>query len=173
MLALACGPYGDGASYARAARRERAERASDMAAATRSIQRGHDLEGAELESALSDHTWVSRYGSFPNGTRGKYVLYRSFRAGGHFVATDNFLNSAVEENSPDTWKVEGPRLCILWSSFDSSTPHCYRVARAADGALQVFVDEPGSEFDGLLTFVIREVLAGPAPEIASVLSTPH
>ena len=172
-LALACGPYGDGASYARRARRERAERASDMAAATRSTVRGRDLEGAELEQALSNRTWVSRYESFPNGTRGTYVLFRNFRPDGRFVATDNFLNSAIDDHSPDTWKVDGPRLCILWSSFDRSASHCYRVAVAGDGALQVYVAEPESEFDGLLTFVVREVLVGPAPPVLSVLRAPQ
>ena len=172
LLALACGPYGDGASSARAARREREQRASEMASATRSTPRGRDLAGADLESALRDRTWVSRYESFPNGMKGKYILYRSFRPDGRFVATDNFLNSAIDEQSPDSWKVEGPRLCILWSSFDRSASHCYRVARAQDGALQVYVDEPGSEFQGLLTFVVREVLTGPAPQTLSVLRVP-
>jgi len=170
LVALgACGPYGDGASYARAARRDREARAAAMAQATRAMPRGTDLVGADLVRALSDRTWVSRYASFPNGSRGKYVLYRSFLSGGRFVALDNFLDRRVDPGSADSWKVEGPRICILWSSFDPSAPHCYRVARSGDGAFQVYVDEPGGEFDGLLTFVIHEVLEGPAPQSVPAL----
>lgn len=170
-VVLACGPYGDGAAAARAHRRETERRAADMAAATRQTPRGTDLAGAELVAAIAGKTWVSRYGSFPNGKRGDYVLYRHHRADGVFVATDNFLNSRVDPASGDTWTVDGPRLCVVWHSF-SGDPHCYRVARAARGELQVYVDDPGSQYDKLLTMRITEVVEGPAPPVASVLASP-
>ena len=166
--AQGCGPYGDGAAAQRAHRRESERRAADMAAATRQTDRGADLAGEAIVAAVSGKTWVSRYGSFPDGKRGDYLLYRHFREDGAFVATDNYLNSRVDPASGDTWKVDGPRLCIVWHSF-SQDPHCYRTARAANGALQVYVDEPGSQYDKLLTMVISEVLDGPAPPVASVL----
>jgi hypothetical protein len=112
---------------------------------------------------------VSRYGSFPNGTRGTYVLYRHFRPDGVFVATDNFLASRVDPASGDTWAVDGPRLCLVWHSMSGDDPSCYRLSRDGRGALQVYVDDPGSPYDTLLTAVISEVLDGPAPPVASVL----
>ncbi len=172
LAAVGCGPYGDGAAAQRAHRREVARRAEGMAAATRQTERGRDLAGAELEGRLRDHTWVSRFQSFPGGKRGAFVQYRSFRAGGPLVVTDNYLNSRADTSAGDTWRVDGPRLCLLWHDFDRDREHCYRVALAADGALQVYVDEPGAPFDTYLTYVIAEVLDGPAPPVRSVLETP-
>ena len=172
LAAFGCGPYGDGAAALRAHRREVARRTAGMAAATRQTDRGRDLAGAELEARLRDHTWVSRFQSFPGGKRGDFVQYQSFRAGGQLVVTDNYLNSHAEVTRGDTWRVDGPRLCLLWREFDPDREHCYRVALAADGALQVYIDEPGAPSDTYLTYLITEVLAGPAPPVRSVLETP-
>ncbi|HWP64720.1 MAG TPA: hypothetical protein VNO26_02260 [Candidatus Limnocylindria bacterium] len=38
---------------------------------------------------------------------------------------------------------------------------CYTVAVAPDGAVQFFIDRPGSEYHGLLTSVVRITYAGP------------
>jgi hypothetical protein len=104
-----------------------------------------------------------------NVQRGDYVLYRHFRADGAFIATDNFLSRRVDPASGDTWTVDGPRLCLVWHSMSGDRPQCYRLSRGARGELQVYVDDPGSPYDTLLTIVVSEVLDGPAPPVASVL----
>jgi hypothetical protein len=43
----------------------------------------------------------------------------------------------------------------------SQDEHCYTLAVAPDGAVQFFIDEPGSEYHGLLTSVVRIVYEGP------------
>ena len=170
-LLCACGPYGDAAHEARKHRRDVERRSDDMRVATRQTQRGQDLAGDALIQALSGKTLVKRYASFPNGTAGAYVIFTHYRSGGEYVLVDNWLQPEVEVDNADRWSVEGPRLCVLDTSY-SSDRKCYRVARTPDGTLQFYIDQPGEPYDTLLTIVVREVLEGPPPKVESVLKAP-
>lgn len=160
----ACAPYGDGAYEARKHRQEVERRTHGMRLATQQTERGQDLAGEALVQALSDKTLVKRFETFPNGKRGDYVSYTYYRAGGEYVLIDNWIQPRWEADNPDRWTVEGARLCVMDEGW-SSTPRCYRVARAADGALQFYVDDPEEPYDTLLTSVVREVLDGPPPGV--------
>jgi len=165
-----CGPYGDGAAAMRAHRKEVERRTRGMRRATSETPRGRDLAGEELVRALSGRSLVFRYGSFPGGRRGSYVLYRYYRPDGGFVVADNWLHGRGELDEGDRWTVEGPRLCVLQQSH-SQRPSCYRLARAEDGTLQFYVDDPDEPYHGLLTTSTREILDGPPPKMESRFAT--
>ena len=76
--------------------------------------------------------------------------------------TNGTKNSATSPagNPEDRWRVDGPRLCVLNHAF-SQDEKCYSIAVAPDGAVQFFIDEPGSEYHGLLTSVVRTIYDGP------------
>ncbi len=171
LLLGACAPYGDAAHASRQHRKEVERRTADMRVATNQVTRGADLVGAALVEALTGRTMVQRYASFPDGRRGEFLQYRHFAADGSLQVVDNWLEPSGGEPRGDWWKVEGARICTLHHAF-SQTPSCYRVARARDGALQWYVDNPGLEYHGLLTIVAREWLDGPPPAVKSVLVSP-
>lgn len=167
----ACVPYGDGADATRQHRERVAERTRDMRAATAQVARGQDLAGDSLRNVLVGRTWVVRYRSFPGGRQGDYTLYRHFEPDGRLRYIDNWLSPTGTVNDEDRWEVDGARLCLLQTRL-SQTPSCYRVAQAAGAALQLYVDEPGVGYDGLLTSVISEFIDGPPPVVRSVLESP-
>jgi hypothetical protein len=173
LLPAACTTYGDGAYAQRQHRIESERRAADMRLATQQTRRGVDLGSAALLAALPDTTWVQRYLRFPTGQRGDYRLYRHFAPDGRLAVVDNWLEPSGSQAEGDWWRVEDDgRLCTLHQRF-SHTPSCYRLARRSDGALQVYIDQPGSPYHGLLTMVIAEILPGPPPVVESVLQNPE
>jgi len=173
VLAGACAPYGDGAYAQRQHRIESERRAADMRQATAQQPRGQDLGAAALGALLPGSTWTQRYQSFPNGKRGDHVVYRHFAADGQLLVVDNWLQPSGSGATGDWWRVEPDgRLCTLHQYF-SSTPRCYRLARTREGALQVYIDDPGSPYNELLTLLIRDIGKGPPPHTDSVLRSPQ
>lgn len=131
-----------------------------MRAATSQTTAGRRLEGQALTDLLSGRTHVSEFQSDPSGRRARYVEYRYYAAGGHFVYLNNEWALDPAGNPEDRWRIDGPRLCVQSHAFGQDE-HCYTVAVAPDGAVQFFIDEPGSEHHGLLTSVVRIVYEGP------------
>ncbi len=171
LLCAACAPYGDGAEATRQHRKQVAERTRDMRAATAQVARGTDLAGERLRDVVAGRTWVVRYGSFPNGQKGDYVLYRHFEPAGRLRHVDNWLSPTAATSDEDRWTVDGARLCLLQTRI-AQTPSCYRVALAAGGTLQLYVDDPDAGYDGLLTSIVSEFIEGPPPVVRSVLKSP-
>lgn len=159
VVAIAgCFPYGgDGAADMRAHRKK-------MQATSEQYERGTRLAGQTLVAALSGRTLVLRYGSSSDGRGRDHVDYRYFRPDGRFVYFDTMLelDSSWKVRKGDYWKVTGPRLCTT-RKFYTTEPECFQVARTNDGAFQLYVDDPGGAYHGLLTAVTREVIEGPPP----------
>jgi hypothetical protein len=150
----------DSENAQRRARAERQERLAGMRAATSQTPAGRYLEGRALTDLLSGRTHVSEFQQDPSGRRTRYVEYRYYAAGGRFVYVNNEWAVDPAGNADDHWRVDGPRLCVLNHAF-TDKEQCYTVAVAPDGAVQFFIDEPGSESHGLLTSVVRFVYDGP------------
>jgi len=167
----ACGPYGDGAYASRQNNKEVERSIAGMRAATDQTARGEDLADAALIAALAGRTMVQRYERFPNGRSGEFVRYRHFAADGTLQVVDNWLYPSGGKQRGVWWKVEGNRVCTLDHGF-SLTPSCYRVARARDGALQWYIDNPGLDYHGLISIKAKEWIEGPPPLVRSVLGSP-
>lgn len=160
LLLGGCGPYGDGA-YAQKQHRKLSERrAAEMRVATAQAPRGAALDTSAIAQTVAGKTWVQRYSRFPDGRSGNYILYRHFAQDGSLLVVDNWLEPSGRQG--DWWKAEDERLCTL-NQFYSETPSCYRLEQRGDGALQVYIDDPGSIYHQLLTSVITEVIEGPPP----------
>jgi hypothetical protein len=168
LLLVACGPYGDGAYSSQQHNKSVQRTIAGMRTATDQTVRGEDLAGAALIAVLSGRTMVKRYEGFPNGRKGEFVTYRYFAANGTLQVVDNWTNPSGSKPRGDWWKVEGHRVCILNRGF-SETPSCYRVARARDGALQWYIDNPGGDYHGLYSIEAKEWIEGPPPVVQSVL----
>jgi hypothetical protein len=141
-------------------RRESERRVHDMKAATNETQRGAALEGAELVRALSGKTLVNRFEVRPDGSHGSFVVQRYFAEDGHFSLTDNPHIYSQYGSENFRWRVQQDQLCILGEPVQPDTWKCYRMARTSDGALQWYIAEPGSAYDGLLTSVTTEIHGG-------------
>ena len=150
----------DNANFQRRERAERQRRLVGMRAATEQTPAGRLLEGDALRDFLQEKTRVSVFEMDPSGRRTRYVEYRYYAAGGRFVYMNNEWAIDPAGNPDDRWRVDGPRLCVLNHSL-SQDEHCYGVAVAPDGAVQFYIDDPGSEYHGLLTSVVRVVYDGP------------
>lgn len=160
MLAACEAFRSDSENAQRQARAERVERLAGMRAATEQTAAGQRLEGQALEKLLSGRTHVSEFQQNASGRRTRYVEYRYYAPGGRFVYLNNEWALDPAGNPNDHWRVDGPRLCVLNHAFGEDE-HCYSLAVAADGAVQFFIDQPGSEYHGLLTSVVRIVYDGP------------
>jgi hypothetical protein len=152
--------YSDSENFQRRARAEREVRLAGMRAATAQTPAGRRLEGEELRGLLAGKTHVSVFEQTPSGRHARYVEYRYYAAGGPFVYMNTEWATDPAGNPHDHWRVDGARLCVLNHAFGEDE-HCYAVALAADGAVQFFIDDPGSEYHGLLTSVVRIVYDGP------------
>jgi hypothetical protein len=158
-LLTACSPKSDSARAIDQRRRESERAVRDMQTATSQASRGEDLVGDDLLAAVRGKTLVDRYETRPDGKAGPYVVQRYFADGGRFVMMDQPAFESPLASDADRWRVEHDALCIqgppqpeLWK--------CYRLARTKDGALQSFIADPGSPYDGLLTVVTHEILDG-------------
>lgn len=150
----------DNANFQRQVRAERQRRLVGMRAATAQTPPGRRLEGDALRQFLEGKTHVSVFDRTPSGRRTRYVEQRYYGAGGRFVYVNNAWAIDPAGNPEDRWRVDGARLCVLNHAF-ARHEQCYTVAAASDGAVQFFIDEPGSEYHGLLTSVVRIVHDGP------------
>jgi hypothetical protein len=160
FVLAACSPKSDSARAIDQRRSETERAARDMRTATLETSRGKNLVGDDLVAAVLGKTLVDRYGTRPDGKAGAYVMQRYFADGGRFVMTDSPPFESPMASERDRWRVEHDQLCIqgppqpeIWK--------CYRLARTNDGALQAFIADPGSPYDGLLTVVTREIVEGP------------
>jgi hypothetical protein len=131
-----------------------------MQAATREIARGKFLVGDDLVAAVLGKTLVDRYDQRPDGRTEPYVIRRYFAAGGRYVFADQPPFESPMASDEDRWRIGRDALCIKGPP-EPEQWKCYRLARADDGALQWFIAESGSPYDGLLTVVTREILDGP------------
>jgi hypothetical protein len=171
MLA-ACLPKSDSARAIDQRKRESAQAVRDMRAATDETSRGADLAGGDLVAAVLGKTLVDRYQSRPDDKAGSYVVQRYFADDGRFVMTDSPPFESPMASERDRWRVAHDRLCIQGPP-EPGIWKCYRLARTSDGALQSFIADPGSPYDGLLTVVTREILDGPPPSSARSAETPR
>lgn len=161
MPALAACTLKSDAQYASDQSRQRNEQAvRGMQAATQQTTRGQDLSGSALTAALAGKTLVDRYQRSPYGRAEPYVVQKHFASDGRFVVVDQPREYGALTNDQDRWRVDGPRLCIKGPPSQSEWK-CYRMAVTSDGALQWFIDAPGTPSHGLLTIVTREILNGP------------
>jgi hypothetical protein len=159
-LLTACSPKSDSARAIDQRRRESERAVRDMQSATSQASRGKNLSGDDLVAAVRGKTLVDRYETRPDGKAGPYVVQRYFADGGRFVMADSPPFESPLASDRDRWRAAHDQLCIqgppqpeIWK--------CYRLARTNDGALQSFIADPGSPYDGLLTIVTREILQGP------------
>jgi hypothetical protein len=150
----------DNANFQRRARAEREERLAGMRAATEQTPAGRRLDGDALRDLLQEKTHVSVFEMDPSGRRTRYVEYRYYAAGGRFVYLNNEWAVDPAGNPEDRWRVDGSRVCVLNHAFGQDE-HCYQIAVAPDGAVQFYIDDPGSQYHGLLTSVVRIVYDGP------------
>lgn len=158
-LLASCSPKSDSAR-AIEQRRVEAERAvRDMRAATSGTPRGKELVGDDLVAAVLGKTLVDRYDKRPDGKPGPYVVRRYFGNDGHFAVVDSPPLESPMASNEDRWRIEHDALCIKGPP-EPEQWKCYRLARTDDGALQWFIAESGSPYDGLLTVVTREILDG-------------
>ncbi|HVT33475.1 MAG TPA: hypothetical protein VHE32_12555 [Rhodanobacteraceae bacterium] len=143
-----------------------------MRAATDATARGTDLIGDDLVAEVVGKTLVDRYDTRPDGEAGSYVMQRYFADGGRFVIVDSPAFESPMASDRDRWRVEREKLCIQGPPEPESWK-CYRLARTSDGALQWFIADSGSPYDGLLTVVTREILEGPPPTNTRSGETPR
>ena len=101
-----------------------------------------------------------RYERPPWGKPEPYVLQRYFAPDGKYVVVDTPSTYAQSASDQDRWRVENDQLCIKGPP-NAHRWQCYRMARAVDGALQWYVDEPDSPAHQQLTVVTREIVDGP------------
>lgn len=150
--------------------RAREQNLRDMRLSTRQTPRGTDLAGDALVAALADKTLVKRYPNTSFGSvRVDYVVRRYFVPDGRLILSEEpySLHSPSSFKVEHRWRVDGERLCLQEPPAPEEW-RCYRLARAADGELQWFIDRPGDDYDGLIIMGIREILDGPpgSPESA-------
>ena len=141
-------------------RRANERAAESMKLATQQTPRGAALTTATLTAAISGKTLVNRYEKAARGLQGPYVVQRHFVPDGQFILVEAPTHYVRPPNSEDRWRVDNDQLCIK----GPPNPHrweCYRMARAADGALQWYVDDATSPANKLLTIVTREIFDGP------------
>jgi len=163
ILLFSCYPGSDAESFHREWEKDRQRRIAAMREATKTTARGRSLEGAALQSFLSDRTHVFAYETTPDGRRDKYVEWNWFRADGRLVYLNTLWATDPEGSSNDKWSVDDRRVCILNTHF-SQDEQCYAIAVTADGRVQYFISQPGDPADGLLTKVTNEVYEG-APRV--------
>lgn len=153
--------YGSDAQYSQRQAQKRNEIATQgMREATKQTPRGTPLEGDALLRRLVERTWIKEYERFPNGAIGPYRTYDYYRQDGQFIRGHNWVYGEPVAVPGDSWRVEGPRLCVLHQAM-SAQPACYTVTQDARLALQFYIDAPGTANHGLLTRVIERSEAGP------------
>jgi hypothetical protein len=163
FLALAAGCeafYSDSENFSRRARAEHDRRVAGMRAATAETPAGGPVVGDALRTLLQGRTHVSEYGFSPGGKHERYVEYHYFAADGRFVYTNTSWATDPNGRPGDTWRVDGPRLCIVNQSFGPDA-HCYTIAVTPAGHVQYFIDQPGADTHGLLTREVTIVTDGP------------
>lgn len=138
--------------------RERAAEGNKLA--TQQTPRGAALTTATLTAAIAGKTLINRYERPPWGKIEPYVLQRYFAPGGKYVVVDTPSTYGQSVSDQGRWRVENDQLCIKGPP-NAHRWQCYRMARAADGALQWYVDEPDSPAHQQLTVVTREIVDGP------------
>lgn len=159
-IVTGCAYKSDAQYSADQSRREGERGLQSMRTATQQTQRGTDLAGDTLRAALSGKTLVNRYELRPGGPRGAYVIRRHFAADGRYVVVDEPNVAGARSDDTHRWRVEGPQLCMKGPPWPAEWK-CYRMARTAAGALQWFIDDPGSPYDRQLTIVTSEIMDGP------------
>lgn len=160
LAATGCTLQSDAQYSSSQAQRVRERAAEGNKLATRQTPRGAALTTATLTAAIVGKTLVNRYERPPWGKPEPYVLQQHFAAGGKYVVVDNPSVYGQSASAQDRWRVENDQLCIQGPP-NAHRWQCYRMARAADGALQWYVDDPGSPADKQLTVVTREIVDGP------------
>ncbi len=158
----ACYPGSDAQYATRQSEERQAESTRALRAATAQAAPGSPLTGAALRDQVLERTWSSEFARFPNGDAGPYRTYDYFRRDGQFIWAHNWIYGEDKAVPGDRWRVDGARLCIVHQHF-SHQEKCYTAALDAHGALQLYIDAPGTPNHGLLTRVIRHRLAGPPP----------
>ena len=155
-----CTLQSDAQHSASQAQRARERAAEGNKLATQQTPRGATLTTATLTAAIVGKTLINRYERPPWGKAEPYVLQRYFAPGGMYVVMDTPSAYGQSAGDQDRWRVENDQLCIKGPP-NAHRWQCYRVARAADGALQWYVDEPDSPAHQQLTVVTREIVDGP------------
>lgn len=158
--ATSCTLQSDAQYSFKQAQRERERAAEGNKLATRQTPRGAALTTATLTAAIVGKTLINRYGQPPWGKPEPYVLQQHFAPGGKYVVVDAPRAYGQSASDQDRWRVENDQLCIKGPP-NAQRWQCYRMARAADGALQWYVDDPGSPADKQLTVVTQEIVDGP------------
>ena len=159
-LIAGCTLKSDAQYSADQSRRANERAAESMKLSTQQTARGTALTTATLMAAISGKTLINRYDKAPPGLQGPYVVQRHFAPDGQFILVEAPTHYVRPPNIEDRWRVDGDQLCIK----GPPNPHrweCYRMARAADGALQWYVDDATSPANKLLTIVTREIFDGP------------
>jgi hypothetical protein len=161
VLAAGCWES-DNETFQRAWEKERRERIAGMKAATAQQGRGTDVVGEDLRRLVSGKTHESVFARTPSGQKQRYVERSYFSPDGRFIYTNSLWVRDPEGREGATWRVDGPRLCIVNPNF-TSEEQCYTIAVRGDGRVQYFVAEPGAETDGLLTKIPTAVHEGQLP----------
>jgi len=152
--------FSDNENFQRQHRKEMARRIAGMRAATAQTASGTRLDGDALRTLLTGRRHVSTFERTPSGRRARYVEQRYYGADGRFIYVNSEWATDPHGNPADRWRVDGPRLCVLNHAL-SRDEHCYTVAVTPEGHVQFYIDEPGSDADGLLTSVVRTIEDGP------------
>jgi hypothetical protein len=160
---LLSGCYGsDSEEFSRAWEADRQDRVRGMRAATAGTARGRDVAGDELRGLVQGKTHESVYQQAPGGERKRYVERSYFAPDGRFVYLNSLWARDPAGRVGSRWSVDGPRLCVLNLDM-SEREQCYTIAVRPDGRVQYFIDDPGSDTNGLLTKVPDAVYDGPLP----------
>jgi hypothetical protein len=111
---------------------------------------------------VSGRTHESVFERTPSGERGRYVERSYFGPDGRFIYTNSLWARDPDGREDASWRVDGPRLCIVNPAM-TSEEQCYTIAVRPDGRVQYFIDAPGEETHGLLTKVPTAVHEGRLP----------
>lgn len=162
LILTACYPGSDARYATRQSEERQVESTRALRAASEQTPRGSPLTGAALRERVMERTWSSEFERFPNGDAGPYRTYHYFRQDGQLIWVHNWIYGEAKAVPGDRWRVEETRLCMVHQHF-SHQENCYTMALDARGALQLYIDAPGTPNHGLITRVIRNSLAGPPP----------
>lgn len=155
----ACAPLSDSASVQRAQKSERERGLEAMRDATKAAPAGQRMAGKALTAQLSGRTHVFVSQTKPGGNKKRYVEQKYYRADGRLIYVNTEGARVPDESESNYWRVEGERLCAVNVAV-STEERCYTIAVLANGNVQYFIAEQGSEYDGLLSLVTDEVRDG-------------
>jgi hypothetical protein len=147
--------YSDSANANRQGNRARQEAVRSMKISSAEAPAARLLSGEELVSLLAGKSHISEYRKRARDPKPYFTIYDYFGADGSYIGRDTYARRTTDYQHVGRWAVNGTSLCIA-----ASEEHCYSIRLEDNGAIQYWVNEPGNQFDGLITRVVTIVRTG-------------